>query len=201
MMAPTHRRAIIALGVAVLAVSIVGIWRSLPPNESMAAPESAAAPTIGRGPVLVPHRSPQALTDVRFEDRDGRQRSLSDFHGKLVLLNVWATWCAPCRAEMPTLDRLQSALGGKDFEVVALSIDRGGQSVVDRFFKETKLRSLAIYVDKTMDAQARLNIVGVPTTLLIGPDGRELARHAGPAVWDSPEVIATIKRYLPAHPS
>jgi thiol-disulfide isomerase/thioredoxin len=70
------------------------------------------------------HEAPKPIAEIQFEDADGRSRSLNDFRGKIVLLNIWATWCVPCRKEMPTLDRLQTALGGDDFEVVALSIDR-----------------------------------------------------------------------------
>ena len=185
-----HRGLVLGgLGVVVLAVSMLGAWRSLPSHQfatRLAAAPSPALPTV---PILVPHRMPRTLPAIGFEDRDGRKRSLSDFHGKLVLLNVWATRCGPCRAEMPTLGYLQSRLGSNDFEAVALSIDRGGRAAVDRFFKETKLRSLGIYVDKSTETLARLSIVGIPTTLLLDRDGREAGRHTGPAAWVSPEAI------------
>ena len=101
---------------------------------------------------------------------------------------------------MPTLDRLQSQLGGADFEVVALSIDRGGQAVIKSFFDEIGVQRLAIYVDATAEAGTKLGILGVPTTLLLDPAGREIGRVTGPAEWDGPEVIDTIRRYLPPRP-
>jgi thiol-disulfide isomerase/thioredoxin len=112
-----------------------------------------------------------------------------------VLLNVWATWCPPCREEMPSLDRLQKSLGGPGFEVVALSIDAGGAPVVERFYKEIGIASLAIYVDSSMRAASQLAALGVPTTLLIDREGRELGRHAGPAQWDSAEALRVISSY------
>jgi thiol-disulfide isomerase/thioredoxin len=146
---------------------------------------------------FVPFAKPRPLANIAFEDGADRKRSLADFRGKVVLLNVWATWCSPCRQEMPTLDRLQSQLGGADFEVVALSIDRDGATVVRRFFNETNVHRLTVYVDPTMEVQSQLSMIGVPTTLLIDQQGREVARYTGVAEWDRPEIAATIKRYLP----
>ncbi len=152
---------------------------------------------------LSAHSTPEAVKDFVFEDGTGGKRHLADFRGRVVLLNLWATWCAPCRAEMPTLDHLQARLGSRDFEVVALSLDSGGPQAVKRFFREIGVHSLAIYVDPSMDAQGALGAVGVPTTLLIDRDGREVARKLGPAAWDSPEVVDFIRKYVgqPGHKS
>jgi thiol-disulfide isomerase/thioredoxin len=122
--------------------------------------------------------------------------SLADFRGKVVLLNIWATWCAPCRREMPTLDRLQAQLGGSDFEVVALSIDRKGLPVVKEFYAEIGLDTLPIYVDQSGSAQRTLSVLGVPTTLLLDREGNEIGRLLGPAEWDSPEMMAFFRDYL-----
>ncbi len=111
--------------------------------------------------------------------------------GKVVLLNIWATWCTPCRKEMPTLDRLQTALGGTDFEVVALSIDRR-MDAVRKFFAEIGIQKLAMYLDSSAKATRQLGAVGLPTTLLIDREGREIARLIGPAEWDSPDIAAFI---------
>lgn len=146
------------------------------------------------------HASPRPVADVVFEDAAGAKRHVRDFRGRVVLLNLWATWCAPCRAEMPTLDRLQARLGGKDFEVIALSLDRQGAPVVQRFFQEIGVRSLAVYVDRTMGAQDALRAVGVPTTLLIDREGREVGRKLGPAAWDSPEILDIVQRYVARRP-
>src|SRR3546814_70278 len=126
---------------------------------------------------------------VHFMDGSGKRLSLADFRGKLVLLNLWATWCGPCREEMPTLDRLQATLGGSDFEVVALSIDRAGMGVVDAFYAEIGVKSLARYIDESGKSAQQLNAVGLPTTLLLDREGREIARHVGPAAWETPEKI------------
>lgn len=147
--------------------------------------------------VLRMHGAPRPLPELAFEDGKGNARALSDFRGRTVLLNVWATWCPPCREEMPSLDRLQKALGGPGFEVLALSIDAGGAQVVERFYREIGIGSLAIYVDPGMRAASRLAAPGVPTTVLIDPQGRELGRHSGPAQWDDPEVLRVISRHLP----
>jgi thiol-disulfide isomerase/thioredoxin len=141
-------------------------------------------------------RSPRPVPDLQFQDGRGNPLALSDFRGRAVLLNVWATWCTPCREEMPTLDRLQQKLGGPAFEVLALSIDNGGVAAVRRFFEEVGVRSLSVYVDPSMRATEKLRIVGVPTTLLIDREGRELWRKTGPAQWDSPEVVQVLRAQI-----
>src|SRR3546814_2217971 len=109
----------------------------------------------------------------------------------MILLNIWATWCGPCREEMPTLDRLQARLGGPDFEVVALSIDRAGIAVVSEFYDEIRVQHLAEYIDESAKAAGQLNAVGLPTTLLIDREGQEIGRQVGPAEWDAHEWWAS----------
>lgn len=171
--------------VLVLAASGIGIYFSKQPTR-----ESAPAP--GGASVLRVHESARPVPDLAFEDGKGGSRTLGQFRGKTVLLNVWATWCVPCREEMPALDRLQRKLGGPGFEVVALSIDAGGVAAVKQFYEEIGVRSLPIYVDRSMRATAALGTVGLPTTLLINADGQEIGRHIGPAEWDSPEAVRLI---------
>lgn len=139
---------------------------------------------------------PRLLPAIDFIEGDGRAKALADFRGKVVLLNIWATWCVPCREEMPTLDRLQAELGGPDFQVVPLSIDRAGLDVVREFYDETGIKHLAMYVDSSGKASRELGAVGLPTTLLVDRKGRELGRLVGPAEWDSPEVVAFIRGHL-----
>ncbi|WFU88724.1 TlpA disulfide reductase family protein [Rhizobium sp. CC1099] len=136
---------------------------------------------------------PTPVPDVRFTDGEGRPRALADFRGKVVLLNVWATWCLPCRTEMPTLDRLQAALGGGGFEVVALSVDRQGSETVKAFYSEIGVRNLAVRVDASGQALSGLAAVGLPTTILIDAEGRELGRLMGPAEWDAKDMVAFLK--------
>ena len=150
------------------------------------------------GVVFAINSQPRVLPVVRFADEKGRAVTLQDLRGKVVLLNIWATWCVPCRKEMPALDRLQARLGSSNFVVIALSIDRGGTSVVRAFYDEVGIRALRIYVDKTGDAATDLGVVGIPVTLLIDRESREIGRKIGPAEWDSPEVVALIQDYLGA---
>jgi thiol-disulfide isomerase/thioredoxin len=154
----------------------------------------AAAAQAPPGFILREHARP--LPDVAFEDRTGATLRLADFRGKVVLLNLWATWCAPFRREMPTLDRLQAMLGEPAFEVVALSVDREGIPAVAAFYEELGLEALAIYVDSSMRAMHTLGALGLPTTLLLDREGNEVGRLLGPAEWDSPEMVAFIRAYL-----
>ncbi len=142
-----------------------------------------------------PHPAPRDLAPLRFADENGGASTLASFRGRVVLLNVWATWCAPCREEMPTLDRLQHALGGPGFEVATISIDAEGLPAVRAFFREVGVKHLHPYVD-TFHEVAGLGLVGVPLTLLIDRRGRERARKVGQATWDDPSVMATIRRYV-----
>ena len=147
-----------------------------------------------RGELQTPAGSlPQAVPELRFEAADGETMTLSAFRGKVVLLNVWATWCAPCRKEMPALDRLADKLGDSEFEVVALSIDRAGMDPIRSFYDKTGIRNLRIYLDQDSAAMAALGITGVPTTLLIDTEGREIRRWVGPVEWDSPEIVELIR--------
>jgi thiol-disulfide isomerase/thioredoxin len=170
--------------VAALATALLALAVSIQPA-------GAQAPTG-----FAVHESPRPLPEVQFENGQGEAMSLADFRGKVVLLNIWATWCAPCRREMPTLERLQAELGGADFEVVALSIDRKGLSVVKEFYEELGLRELGMYVDASGKASRELSALGVPTTLLLDRESNELGRLAGPAEWDSPEMVSFIRGYL-----
>lgn len=199
----TARFQLIAL---VLAAAIAAVlYVMLPESGNRAARRGADAPAlsalaVGAMANFVPARTPLDLEEVRFTDGAGRTMTLADFAGRTVLLNLWATWCAPCREEMPALDRLQGELGGDSFTVVALSLDRGALEGPRAFFEEIGVRHLALYHDGSGRAGAKLGAFGLPTTLLIGPDGRSLGRLVGPADWDSPEALELLRAAIGAQP-
>ena len=139
---------------------------------------------------------PRGLPEIRFQDDQGHDLTLGDFRGRVVLLNVWATWCVPCRKEMPALDRLQAQLGGRYFHIVPLSIDRAGVAPVKRFYQEVGVEKLSIYVDPSGRGSHSLAIPGVPTTLLIDREGREVASKMGAAEWDGPEMVSLVERTM-----
>ena len=161
-------------------------------------PPAPAEVQVTEGQPFARAAAPKETPALAFEDGTGRAHTLADFKGKLVLLNVWATWCAPCREEMPTLDRLQGTLGGPRFQVVALSIDQQGPEIVRKFFAEVGVKSLERYIDRSAQAAFKINAVGLPATLLLDSDGREIGRHLGPAKWDSPQVVADLRRRIEA---
>jgi thiol-disulfide isomerase/thioredoxin len=142
---------------------------------------------------------PILVAEINFDDGEGHARKLADFKGKVVLLNIWATWCIPCRKEMPALDRLQASLGGANFEVVPVSIDRSGLEVIRKFYIEVGIRNLALYVDSSGQVLGRVRALGLPTSLLIDRGGEEIGRVIGPAEWDAPEIIAFIKCFVSPH--
>ena len=152
--------------------------------------------STGQMAAFVFRSEPQALPEIKIQDGTGRERTLSDWRGKVVLLNLWATWCLPCRKEMPALDRLQKELGSDGFEVVALSVDRKGLEASRKFLDETKVEKLALYVDPTARANTELRALGLPVTLLIDAQGREIGRLLGPAEWDSEDAIRLIRSVL-----
>lgn len=134
--------------------------------------------------------APKAVPDLNFRSIDGKALTLDDFRGRIVLLNIWATWCPPCREELPSLERLQDALGGPAFQVVALSTDTGREAAVSRLYEELGLDASGIFIDETGSAMRDLGVFGLPTTLLIDADGNEVGRKIGPAVWDNAAALA-----------
>jgi thiol-disulfide isomerase/thioredoxin len=206
---PIRHRLLIAATMVASAVVLllVGLeYGSRVPSPETAVRQSAPA-TVSTGSAsgnqleLSVFDQPHALPEVRFQDDQGRDLTLGDFRGRVVVLNVWATWCVPCRKEMPTLDRLQARLGGKNFLVVALSLDRKGVEAVRGFYQEVGVENLAIYVDPSGKGSHALAIPGVPTTLLIDREGREVARKMGEAEWDRPEMVSLVERTKHGQPA
>jgi thiol-disulfide isomerase/thioredoxin len=160
-----------------------------------AAEDEAGMPNHTRLGEFVPVSPPHAAPSISFVDRDGNTVSLSDFAGKLVVLNLWATWCAPCLREMPSLDRMQDRLG-EDVAVLALSEDRGGSKIVEPFIEKLGLKSLKFYLDPKSGAEQALKVQGLPTSFVIDRKGNLLGRVEGAAEWDSPKLLKTLKSFL-----
>lgn len=168
-------------------------------NRRIAGSSPAPLPTstsAKSGDAFIIHAMPQPVPVLSFVNSDGQELSLVAF-----LLNTWATWCLPCREEMPALERLEERLGGPEFQLVALSIDRDGLPKVKSFYEEIGLKSLGMYVDTSSKASYALGAVGIPTTLLINPEGLEVGRLVGPAEWDSSHLIEIIQQQLQRRPA
>jgi thiol-disulfide isomerase/thioredoxin len=141
---------------------------------------------------------PRDLPDLRFSDPAGRPTSLSKFQGRMILLNLWATWCPPCREEMPALDRLNARLGGDRFTVVTLALDSPAKA--DAFLRQIKATTLQNYTDTQGLALSTLGVTTVPTTLLINAQGREIGRLSGAAAWDEKPALDLIQSFLKESP-
>jgi thiol-disulfide isomerase/thioredoxin len=140
--------------------------------------------------------APLRLPDLAFEDADGKPKRLSDWRGRTVLVNLWATWCVPCRKEMPALDGLQTRLGGPDFEVVAVNIDTRDPDKPKNFLKDAHLTRLGYFSDQKakvfQDLKEIGRALGMPTSVLVDGQGCEIGTIAGPAQWDSDDAVKLI---------
>ena len=184
-----NKKRMVKVGLAFVLASAAGFYLESGPRS----PGTTAVTAVAEGEVLRLLREPRLLPDIGFTDGEARPTRLSSHRGKVVLLNIWATWCVPCRKEMPALDRLQASLGGADFEVVALSVDRDRLPAIKAFYLQTGIKQLRIYMDKSGQAMSDLGVAAIPTTLLIDRHGNEIGRKTGPAEWDSPVLVKIIR--------
>ncbi|MEO1330113.1 MAG: TlpA disulfide reductase family protein [Pseudomonadota bacterium] len=180
-------------------------FASDPADEGSAAGGAARAETlaamqaqaVGQMAGLTVHDAPEALPAVTLLDPDGAEIDLSAFQGEVVLMNFWATWCAPCRREMPSIDRLAGALSDQEgFRVVAVSLDRGGPEKPAAFLEEIAASRLALYRDPSFKIARDLGLLGLPVTLVIDASGQEAARLVGHAEWDAPEAQALLRTLI-----
>ena len=160
--------------------------------------EGLAAFSTGEMIAFVAKATPVPVAAVNFRDGNEAPKTIADWRGKVVLLNLWATWCGPCRHEMPDLDALQAEFGGDRVEVVAISADRQGPSVIGPFYDEVGVKHLAHYNDKTMKTHRAFRSLGLPTTILLDAEGRELGRLIGPAEWAAPEAVRLVRYFVDA---
>jgi thiol-disulfide isomerase/thioredoxin len=192
-------------GAAAILAVLAGVYgmgrlRSNPAAEACAPAVAAAgrlAPLAhGEVAALTMARAPFHMPDLTFKDAQGREHKLSDWRGRTVLLNLWATWCVPCRKEMPALDALQAAVGGDKFEVVTINIDTRDPDKPLAFLKDTGVTHLAYYSDPSAKVFTELKMAGkafgMPTTLLVDPSGCEIGEMAGPAEWASADGMKLV---------
>ena len=195
----TRRRLISGLIVAGIAGAVVAGLLFRPngqPAPDNALVESAYPLVTGQVQNFLLDPQPKPAPQIAFVDVEGAALTLEDFHGQWILLNLWATWCGPCKREMPSLDRLQGALGGEGFLVLALSQDRTGIRDVATFFEDFELTHLAVYLDDTARSQFEFGLTGLPATMLLDPDGHVVGRMSGSAEWDSHEALALFRHFL-----
>jgi len=206
-----RRTALIGAGVvAGLVVGLAGIYGigGLSRNASgdqacrpaVALAQKLESLTRGEVAALNVAKAPLKVPNLAFADASGKPLTLADWRGKTVLLNLWATWCVPCRQEMPTLDALEGKLGGPNFQVVALNIDTRDPEKAKTFLKDIGVSHLAYYADGSAKSFQDLKSVGrafgMPTTLLVDPNGCEIGTIAGPADWASPDALKLIQAAL-----
>jgi thiol-disulfide isomerase/thioredoxin len=200
------------IGGAVALAVVAGIYVSLDrqgngDGASACAAASPAAQALeplvgGEVAAFQMARTPQDLSGLAFAGADGKPTTLAAFAGKVTLVNLWATWCAPCRREMPALDRLQAALGGQDFAVVPVSIDTGDPSRPAEFLSGIGVKNLPLYTDRSTaifeEVKSRSLALGLPVTILVDRRGCHLGHINGPAEWDSPEAQRLIEAAVKA---
>ena len=206
------RRIPIAIGAVLIGavIGFAGVY-GIGGLKHSAADDSACRPAVDLARKLAPlaHGEVAALTmataplrlpDLAFEDADGKPRKLSDWRGRTVLVNLWATWCVPCRKEMPALEGLQSRLGGPNFEVVAVNIDTRDPEKPKNFLKEANLTRLGYFSDQKtkvfQDLKGIGRALGMPTSVLVDGEGCEIGTIAGPAEWASDDAIQLITAAL-----
>lgn len=208
-----RRRPPLMLGavVALAAVAVAGVY-GIGALMRKEAGDPACRPAVdlarriaplahGEVAALTMAASPLRLPDLAFDDADGRTKKLSDWHGRTVLVNLWATWCVPCRKEMPALDALQAKLGGDKFQVVAINIDTRDPDKPKAFLRDGALTRLGYFHDASARVFQELKSVGralgMPTSVLVDGAGCEIATIAGPAEWASDDAIKLIEASLP----
>lgn len=206
----SSKRRLLAAGLAGAVAAIAAVYVIAGPNGNtaqgqscqieLAAAEAAKPYATGEVAAFLPAQRPLGLSELIFKGPDDAAVTMADFQGKTVLLNLWATWCAPCRKEMPALDQLQADLGSEDFEVVAVNLDRGDAEKPKAFLTEIGVEKLGFYHDSSnrllQDLRAKARATGLPTTILVGPSGCEVGTMYGPAEWASDEAKSLISAVM-----
>ena len=166
-------------------------------TPAVVASESAVNP-LSQGEMIkfVFKKEPEPVGEIKFVDGSGAARTLAEFKGRVVLMNIWATWCVPCRKEMPALDKLQESMGSDKFEVVAMSVDRAGVAASAKFLESINVKNLKLYADPTARLNGVLKVFAMPSSILIDAEGREVGRLLGEADWNSEDAKKLIRSVL-----
>jgi thiol-disulfide isomerase/thioredoxin len=187
---------LVGLRGAVILALILGLpaagWAAFTLSHRLIA-DDGAPPAL---PQFIPANPPRPAPEIGFADSEGKRLTLADFRGRVVLINLWATWCQPCIREMPSLDRLRAALPEQDLAIVLISQDRGGDKVVAPFFAKLALAALKTYLDPQSTVGHALEVRGLPTSLLIDRDGKELGRVEGAVEWDGAPAQALLRWHI-----
>lgn len=177
-----------------LAAAALYISAALSANLALA--QGPADLAVGEMRGLVFHDTPVPASAEPFLKMDETEGVLADYAGRYVLLNFWATWCAPCRHEMPALNTLQQTYGGEDFTVVTLATGRNPPQAIQRFFDEEGLTDLTMHRDINQQIAREMGVFGLPITVLLNPEGQEIARLRGDAEWAGEDAFALIEAVL-----
>lgn len=205
-------RRLFAAGIAGAVAALAAVYVIVGPNSNtgsahscqldLAAAEAAKPFAKGEVAAFLPAQRALGLNELKFMGPEGETVTMDKFKDRTILLNLWATWCAPCRKEMPALDQLQADLGSDEFEVVAVNLDRGGPEKPKEFLEEIGVNRLTFYNDSRngilKDLRAKARATGLPTTILIGPDGCEVGTMYGPAEWASDEAKSLLTAAMSA---
>ena len=177
-----------------LRIVFAALYTALVLGANSARADQAAAEALLAGDMrkLVFHAETRALPDIALTDLDDAPRSLSEWKGRWLVVNFWATWCAPCRKEMPSLDRLSGALDAQTMAVVTVATGRNPVPALNRFLDEISARNLPVLRDPKSQMGRAMGVLGLPVTVIINPDGHEVARLIGDAEWDSEVAIAVL---------
>ncbi len=168
---------------------------ALPARAEPAPADIEAARTLRAGDMkkLLFHDAPKEIPQIPFQSEDGGTATLADYRGKIVVVNFWATWCAPCRKEMPTLSDLQARLGGPGFQVLTIAIGRNPPPAMKAFFDEIGVDNLPLHRDPKMALSRAMGVLGLPVTVILDRQGREIARLTGDAQWNSDTALAIFR--------
>ncbi len=165
-------------------------------QPALADPAAWSALLEGDMRKLVIHETPRAVDPATFTAADGTEMTLDAYRGQVVVLNFWATWCPPCRTEMPMLDALNRDLGGDDFRVVTVATGRNAPAAMRRFFDEAQIETLPLHNDPTMAMARGMAVLGLPVTVVLDRDGQEIARMQGEADWNGPSARAVLQAMI-----